>query len=67
MLKAIIISWLLMIVYVSVRFEYKYAVATIVALVHDLSDHRGGLFHHRPGSDDRDRGGGADHPGLFTL
>jgi SecD/SecF fusion protein len=36
MLKAIIISWLLMVVYVSVRFEFKYAVATIAALVHDL-------------------------------
>ncbi len=36
MLEAIIISWLLMIAYVSFRFEYKYAVATIVALMHDL-------------------------------
>lgn len=37
MLKAIIISWLIIIAYVSVRFEYKYAVATILALVHDLA------------------------------
>ena len=37
MLKAIVISWLLMIAYVSFRFEYKYAVATIVALIHDLA------------------------------
>lgn len=36
MLKAIIISWLIIIAYVSLRFEYKYAVATILALVHDL-------------------------------
>jgi len=37
MLKAIIISWLIIIVYVSLRFEYKYAVATILALIHDLA------------------------------
>jgi len=36
MLKAVIISWLLIIAYVAFRFEYKYAVATIVALLHDL-------------------------------
>lgn len=36
MLQAIIAAWALLIIYVSVRFEYKYAVATIVALIHDL-------------------------------
>ncbi|MDO8735757.1 MAG: protein translocase subunit SecF, partial [Thermoleophilia bacterium] len=36
MLKAVIISWLIIIAYVSIRFEYKYAVATILALLHDL-------------------------------
>ncbi|MHB8922845.1 MAG: protein translocase subunit SecF [Thermoleophilia bacterium] len=36
MLQAIIAAWALLIIYVSVRFEYKYAVATIAALVHDL-------------------------------
>lgn len=36
MLKAVIISWLIIIAYVSIRFEYKYAVATIIALIHDL-------------------------------
>lgn len=37
MLKAVIISWLIIIAYVSIRFEYKYAVATILALIHDLA------------------------------
>ncbi|MHB8791920.1 MAG: protein translocase subunit SecF [Thermoleophilia bacterium] len=36
MLKAVIISWLIIIAYVSIRFEYKYAMATIIALIHDL-------------------------------
>jgi SecD/SecF fusion protein len=36
MLQAIIFAWLLIIAYVSFRFEYKFAVATIVALIHDL-------------------------------
>jgi len=37
MLKAIVISWLIIIIYVGFRFEYKFAVATIVALIHDLA------------------------------
>lgn len=36
MIEAIIAAWVLIVVYVSVRFEYKFAMATIVALVHDL-------------------------------
>lgn len=36
MLQAVIFAWLLIVIYVSVRFEYKFAVATIVALLHDL-------------------------------
>ncbi len=37
MLTAVIVSWLFIIAYVSLRFEYKYAMATIVALLHDLA------------------------------
>lgn len=37
MIEAIIAAWVLIIVYVSIRFEYKFAVATLVALVHDLA------------------------------
>ncbi|VBB06049.1 bacterial translocase secf protein signature [Lucifera butyrica] len=33
---AVIISWLLMIVYITYRFEFKFAVAGIAALVHDI-------------------------------
>jgi preprotein translocase subunit SecF len=33
---ALIISWVLMIVYITYRFEFKFAVAAILALVHDL-------------------------------
>lgn len=36
MVQAIVAAWVLLIIYVSVRFEYKYAVATLVALMHDL-------------------------------
>lgn len=36
MLEAVIAAWVLLIIYVSIRFEYKYAVATLVALMHDL-------------------------------
>jgi len=36
MVEAIIAAWVLLIIYVSVRFEFKYAVATLIALVHDL-------------------------------
>ncbi len=36
MLQAIIFAWLLIVAYVSFRFEYKFAVATIAALIHDL-------------------------------
>lgn len=35
-IKAVIIAWLLIIGYVSLRFELKFAVATIAALIHDL-------------------------------
>lgn len=36
MLRAVVIAWLLIVAYVSFRFEYKFAVASIAALVHDL-------------------------------
>lgn len=36
MIQAVIAAWVLLIIYVSARFEYKYAVATLVALMHDL-------------------------------
>lgn len=36
MVEAIVAAWLLIIIYVSVRFEYKFAIATIIALIHDL-------------------------------
>ena len=36
MLEAVILAWLIIIVYVSARFEFKSAVATLVALIHDL-------------------------------
>ncbi len=36
MVQAIVFAWILIIAYVSFRFEYKFAVATLVALIHDL-------------------------------
>jgi SecD/SecF fusion protein len=35
-IKAVIIAWLLIVIYVSIRFEFKFAIATIAALFHDL-------------------------------
>ncbi|RJQ43996.1 MAG: protein translocase subunit SecF [Gaiellales bacterium] len=35
-IKAVIIAWLLIVGYVSLRFEFKFAMATIAALIHDL-------------------------------
>ncbi len=36
MLKAVFLAWVIIIIYVSFRFEFKSAVATLVALIHDL-------------------------------
>ena len=33
---ALLVSWLLMIGYISYRFEFKFAIAAIIALVHDI-------------------------------
>lgn len=33
---AVVVSWLLMIVYITFRFEYKFAVSGILAIVHDI-------------------------------
>ncbi len=35
-LLAIFVSWILMIVYITFRFEYRFAVAGVLALIHDL-------------------------------
>ena len=35
-LLAIVVSWILMIVYITFRFEYRFAVAGVLALIHDL-------------------------------
>lgn len=35
-LVALLLSWVLMILYISYRFEFKFAIAGIVALIHDI-------------------------------
>lgn len=35
-ITAVVIAWLLIVAYVSIRFEFKFAMATIAALIHDL-------------------------------
>lgn len=35
-IKAVVIAWILIVGYVSLRFEFKFAMATIAALIHDL-------------------------------
>lgn len=35
-LLALLLSWVLMIVYITYRFEFKFAIAGIVALIHDI-------------------------------
>ena len=64
---AIIASLLVISAYIALRFEWKYAVPVLIALMHDILITVGRLRPHRPGGDDVDGRGAADHPGLLAL
>ena len=64
---AIIASLLVISAYIALRFEWKYAVPVLIALMHDLLITAGVYSLHRPGGDDVDGRGAADHPGLLAL
>ena len=64
---AIIASLLVISAYIALRFEWKYAVPVLIALVARPPDHGGRLRAGRPGGDDVDGRGAAHHPGLLAL
>ena len=64
---AIIASLLVISLYIALRFEWKYAVPVLIALMHDLLITGGRLLADRPGGDDVDGRGAADHPRLLAL
>ena len=64
---AIIASLLVISAYIALRFEWKYAVPVLIALMHDLLITAGVYSLHGPGGDDGDGRGAADDPGLLAL
>ncbi len=64
---AIIASLLVISAYIALRFEWKYAVPVLIALMHDLLITAGRVLADRPRSDDRDRRRAADDPRVFAL
>ena len=46
---AVIFSWLAMLIYVAWRFEFRYALGGIIALVHDVTDYHRSCFHYEYG------------------
>ena len=66
-IKAIIASLLVISIYIALRFEWKYAVPVLIALMHDLLITAGVYALTRPGGDDVDGRGAADHLGLLAL
>ena len=66
-LIAIIASLSIISLYIALRFEWKFAVPVLIAADARHPDRLGRLRAHRPGGDDGDGGGVADHPGLLAL
>ena len=64
---AIIASLLVISAYIALRFEWKFAVPVLIALMHDLLITGGVYSLDRPGGDDVDGRGAADDPGLLAL
>ena len=66
-IRGLVIFLVLVLIFLSIYFEWRMAVAALVALIHDL-DHHGG--HLRPDRLRGDAGDGdrrADHPGILAL
>ena len=64
---AIIFSLLVISAYVAIRFEAKYAVPVLIALVHDILITARRLRAGRAGGDERDGRGLPDHPRLLDV
>ena len=64
---AIIASLLVISAYIALRFEWKYAIPVLIALMHDLLITAGVYSLTGPGSDDGDGRGAADDPGVFAV
>ncbi len=64
---AIIASLLVISAYIALRFEWKYAVPVLIALMHDLLITAGVYALTGPRSHDRDGRGAADDPRLFAV
>ncbi len=64
---AIIASLLVISAYVALRFEWKFAIPVLIALMHDLLITAGVYALDREGGDGRHGRGPADHLGLLAL
>ena len=64
---AIIFSLLVISAYVAIRFEAKYAVPVIIALLHDILITARRLLADGPGGDERHRRRLPDHPRLLDV
>lgn len=58
-------AWVGMIIYISVRFQFAFAVGAIVALIHDVLITVGGVLPAGPSAEHADCRRAADHRGLF--
>ena len=61
---ALIVSLLLIAIYIAFRFEWRFAVPMMRAMVHDVPDHARGLLAARPGGDAGDGGRFPDRLGY---
>ena len=64
---AIIASLIVISAYIALRFEWKYAVPVLIALIARHAHHGRRLRPARRGGDERDRRGPADDPRLLAL
>ncbi len=64
---AIIVSLLVISLYVALRFEWKFAIPVLIALMHDLLDNGGRICAHRASGDRRHGRRLPDDPWLLAL
>ena len=64
---AVLVFFIVVVLYISFRFEWKMAIAALIAVIHDLLDHGRDLFAGRlpghPGHGDRR----PHHPRVLAL
>ena len=66
-LWAIFGSLLLIVLYLAIRFDYKYAIPVIASAGPRHRDHGRRVLAHRAGGDDGDRGGGVNRSRVLDL